>query len=495
MPYPTVTALEQLWKSFENKIENISNPIHDHLSDIKKLMTAVSVIDLSLHDIYLHAEYVHELTEKFINLKNTDATNNDIKASCQLWLDILKQRNQIPLKIKHHQLLDGECDFRFSLQLMDGNNPHGFKEVQVLDPKNNEDIKEAIAAIHRLDCVAEGISFAKLPLMNDTLLSDILTYQNTICLLAKDQNNQIIGHCWGILLKDVAIANKQKVNVFWVLGLAKDPDFFDSTIKVGDQLRTKMVEILTTKNDCDFVGYQHILNHSFHMGIISSTQNDNEKIRINNQERPARTTIEYDDTLGLFVRTHLIKTNDNNNTLYPEYSKMHAELVNAFKQAIHSFKDFMFGFISFFGRIQYQKLTHSMLENSHDERLVNQISHAKDACDKNILKEIILSKCWEQQGITLFCSTHVPNTMQQLQSLAQTEELNFKTIKSFIDNSGINLMRSKLTTLFYKVISIADSPTFALNSLLKNKETPKEWVDLITQQRKLVLNNKPALSQ
>src|SRR5690242_12650700 len=140
MPYPTVDVLEQLWNVFEIEVKKIVGQDYPNISDIQKLMTAQAVIDLSLHEIYAHAKWVHELTDKLINVKNNHREDKQIDKNidncCQLWLDILKKRNQIPLKIQHHQRLDGECDFRFSLQLMEGK-PSGFKEIQVLDHKNS----------------------------------------------------------------------------------------------------------------------------------------------------------------------------------------------------------------------------------------------------------------------------------------------------------------------------------------------------------------------
>lgn len=484
MSYPTVFVLEQLWHSFDEKVKNISELNLDHLVDIKKLMCADSVIDLSMHEIYYHTEFVHDLTVKLINLSNLYPKNKLIDESCRLWLDILKQRNKIPLKIQHHKKLDGECDFRFTLQLMEGK-PAEFKAIQVLNPKNTVEVKEVIDAIHRLDCLSEGISFARLPLVNDIVLSAILDYRETICLIARDQNNQIIGHCWGMLLKDVTLNHNQKANIFWVMDLARDPDFCDKNVKVGERLRAKMVDILKARKDCDFVGYQHILNHKFHTSIITRAQNDGETIRFNNDEFTAKTSVKYESSLGSYFRTHFIRTS-NNDYVFPESQKIKQAVFKGLWQAAHSTKDFILGGIAFYGRLQYQRVAHSIHDGPVDQRIVGQVSNEQQDCDIKILKEIILSDQWAQQGKSIFCGRHVPTTMKKLQTLVQQEEVNFDSIKMCAVNSGRSLMRGKLTSIFYDAIATADSPTLVLNHLLRKKETPKAWIDLIGDKRVII---------
>lgn len=48
MPYPAIIELENIWNLFNKKIAIIEGLNRENLSDIKKLMTASSVIDLSL---------------------------------------------------------------------------------------------------------------------------------------------------------------------------------------------------------------------------------------------------------------------------------------------------------------------------------------------------------------------------------------------------------------------------------------------------------------
>src|SRR3990167_10638140 len=182
--YPTVKELVQLWDEFDG-IKNLVEHDYGQWPDVKKLMTAESVIDLSAHEIYPHAASVHELTATLLKLRNDHPADQAILACCQDWLNILKKRNQIPLKLKHHQRLDGECDFRFSLQLMEGK-PCGFKEIQVLDHQKNAVLDEAVKSIHRLGCLAHGMSFAGLPMMKDVVLNSLMEYEDTVCLIARD---------------------------------------------------------------------------------------------------------------------------------------------------------------------------------------------------------------------------------------------------------------------------------------------------------------------
>lgn len=485
MPYATIDLLDQLWNLFEDLVKNIIDDKQFHLSDIKKLMTASAVIDLSLHDIYLHTKYVHQFTNQLINLKLKDnLNNNNINECCNRWLEILKARNMMPLQVKHHKLLNGECDFRFTLQLMEGKGS-SFKEIQRLNADNKTDLAEAMTAMHRLDCLTEGISFARLPLMDDVVLSDLMRYKDVICLLAKDQHNQIIGYCWGILLRNVEVEQKKKVNVFWIMDLARDPDFADDHIKIGEQLRSSMFEMLKSSNDCDFVGYQHLMNHKFHMKIISDVQDDNEQISFHSETFPSKTRVVFNHSLGVYVRVHFIQAREHHYA-YPDYESLQPALFNAFWQAAHSVKDFMCGIITFFGRAQYHKLTHSIINDPIEERLVSQISNEQQGCDQHILKTILLSSEWQEQGKSIF-SSHVPSTMQIIQPLIKNDDCNFQIIKAHVQKSGSHLMRSKLTTMVYDIIKVADSPTFVVNHLLKNQDTPKEWVDIISNTRHLML--------
>lgn len=487
MSYPAVEVLDKLWCAFENAIKNIHEINLDHLPEIKKLMTAEAVVDLSLHEIYPHAGYVHDLTRDLLQLKNSHPDDNNIVECCQHWLEILKNRNQIPLKLKHHQRADGECDFRFSLQLMEGKKPCGFKEIQVLNHESKADIDEAIKVIYRLDNMAAGISFANLPLVKNTILTSLMEYKDVVCLLAKDQSDQIIGHCWGVLLKGVENSKKEKVNVFWVMELARDADFYDEKAKVGEQLRVKLVEHLKARGDCDFVGYQHVLNHHFHMGIVGDAQNTDEIISINNEKYPARTSLNYSEDLNLFVRVHFIRANANNFE-YPEHKLIKPAILASFWGAAHKAKDFIFGGLSFSFLEKYNRLTHNLQDSPVDERLIEPVSDAQKTCDAKILKELILSDKWKQKGVGIFRARHVPATMEKLQSYVRAGEYEFQDLKTLVANSGRCLTRGAMTASFYAAIKHADSPTFVLNSLLGNKNIPNEWIELITNRRAAVMS-------
>jgi hypothetical protein len=53
MSYPTVEALQQQWDLFESAVMKLGFSAINYLPEIKKLMTAVSVVDLSLQIIQL----------------------------------------------------------------------------------------------------------------------------------------------------------------------------------------------------------------------------------------------------------------------------------------------------------------------------------------------------------------------------------------------------------------------------------------------------------
>lgn len=482
--YLVVAELEQLWILFENQVSKIHNIDLLHLADIKKLMTSEFVIDLSLHEIYKHSTYVHELTQNLIALKNAP---EELKIKCcESWLNLLQKRNQIPLKIKHHQRLDGECDFRFSLQLMQGH-PSGFKEIQVLNHKNKENIQEAVKFIHQLDCLAIGISFGSLSLIKDTVLTSLMEFDDVICLIARDQSDQIIGHCWGILLRNIEVSPKNKINVFWVMDLAKHPDFVDANVKIGDQLRNEMIKQIKSRNDCAFVGYQHIPNHKFHMNIIANTENNIEQVRLNNEKFTAQTALKYNDDLGLYVRAHFIRTNDHIYA-YPQYADIKPAILKAFWRAAHSAKDFLIGGLAFFGRNQYQKSTHNLMNSSIEQRLAETISIEQQICDANTLKQIILSEKWLEQGKGIYSAKFVPEPIDKLQDIVRDEDNDFLSLKTSVNNNIKNISQKNLATLLYKAISIADSPTFVLNELLKNEKTPNDWIELISTNRNGALN-------
>lgn len=487
MTYPVVAALNQQWNSFEKVLKNILKSDDLHLPDIQKLMTAESVIDLSAHEIYSHARFVHDLTVTLIDLQKKHADDESIKECCQLWLELLKKRNQLPLKLQHHQRLDGECDFRFSLQLMEGK-PCGLKEIQVLHHQKDENLDAVVKSMHRLGVLAHGHSFGGLPLMKNAVLTSLMEYKDTICLVARDQSDQVIGYCWGLMLRDVEISKNQKANIFWIMDLARDPDFFDEHAKVGEQLRARMAEEVKLLKDCDLVGYQHVLNHKFHMDIVSEIHGEDERLDVGQAEHAAKTTLQYSEDTGMFMRAHYIRLNDNNYP-YPEYKVIKPAIMSAFWCASHSAKDFIVGGIAFMGQLKYQHVTHKLLDQPIDQRIVAPVSAEQQACDSDVLKQIILSDQWLQQGKSLFSPRHAPGTIGKLQNLVRGDAFDFQAVKSCVANRKKCVTRGVHATLLYNAIDVADSPTFVLNTLLKNNETPKDWVELITNHRDVALHH------
>ncbi|WP_282433106.1 hypothetical protein [Legionella gresilensis] len=485
MSYTKIEALVRKWSLFEETIKLYIRPDEYHLAEIQKLMTAECVVDLNNHAIYVHTEYVHRLTLQLINLRNNYLDDKLIKEVCALWTDLLENRNQMPLKIKHDKRLDGICSFNFSLQMMQGK-PYGFKEVQLLDPTNLAEYNKAIEEIKQLDCLAHGINFADLPIIGDTVLSALLNYKDTICFLAKDKNDQIIGYSWGILLRDITVDNKNKVNVFWVMDLAKHPDFYDPNIKIGTVLRQHIADTFKTKADCHFLGYKHNLNHKFHLQIVEgSVANKSEKINLGPDQYKAKSKAKYDNDALIYSRSHLIRAN-NNEYPYPKFKQLKSALFNAFWQAAPSAKDFILGAMLIYGRSYYQQWTHSMLQVPNEQRIEEPVSAEQQICDMGILKKIILSAEWNQQGTTLFFNKRIPNTMQRMQQLVKEEQVDFSTLRAGVANSNWALSRSKLTAYFYFAITQSTSASAAINLLVCNKITPKKWIELISEERQML---------
>ena len=481
MSYSKIDVLEGTWNSFEVVLKSCIDPSEYHLSEIQKLMTAESVVDLSNHAIYIHTEYVHRLTQQLLNLRKKYPNDETIINTCQLWTTLLKTRTQHPLKVIHHKRLDGECTFNFSLQLME-DKPYGFKEIQILDPNNTVEFDRAIHAIKQLDCLALGINFADLPFIGDTVLSSLLNFKDTICFIAKDINDQIVGYCWGIMLRDIPSGEKDKVNVFWVMNLSKNPDFYDPHIKVGTVLRQYVADTLSTNPDCHFLGYQHVIDHKFHLAIVDGKLPEkHEKINLGNDQYNAKSKIEYKSFMN-YVRIHLVRSN-NHQYSFPKYEVIESARFSAFWNSAHSVKDFILGGILFYGRAYYQHWTHSMFEQPVQYRIEVPVSQEQHTCDMNILKKIILNEEWSRQGTTLFFDSCIPKTMQKLQQLTTEDQQDFSVLQKFVANSGWALLRSKLTTYFYFAITQNSNPTAVINMLIDNEITPKKWIELISEER------------
>ncbi|HTM63967.1 MAG TPA: hypothetical protein VL360_05640 [Gammaproteobacteria bacterium] len=481
--YTKITELEELWKLLKSEVEGVKELERIEFCIIEKLITAVSVIDLTKHEIYVHAGYVHQLTEKLLNLRDESIDDKKIHNLCKLWLNLLRIRNQFPLKIMHHQMLDGECDFKFSLKLMEGK-PCGLKEIQVLNREDKDAIDNAVQSMYRLGCLAHGLSFAGLPYVENTVLTSLMESNDVTCLVAKDQSDQIIGYCWGVMLRDVAVSCGKKANIFWVMDLARDPDFHDVNNKFGDLIRLEMMDVLKARKNCDFVGYQHIVNHKYHTNIVEDEQNDSERVHLKDENFQARTGYKYDEDLGMFMRAHFIKGNDKD-LPYPDYSKIRPAIYKAFWHAAHTAKEFFLGAYGFFRVQSRQKSSHLMLDRPLDERLITPVSKEQQACDKDILRQIILSDYWQRLGKGLL-GTHVPGTIEKMQNSVPSNDYDFESLKRLLESSGKKITRDPLTSHLYRAISTADSPTFVVNELLKSEKTPTAWIKLIGDRRKKI---------
>lgn len=103
----------------------------------------------------------------------------------------------------------------------------------------------------------------------------------------------------------------------------------------------------------------------------------------------------------------------------------------------------------------------------------------------NILKRIILSDVWGQQGTTLFFDACLPNTIQKLQQLVKEDQIEFASLQQCVAKSGWVLCRSKLTAYFYFAITQSQYPSAAINLLLQNDMTPKKWIELISEESQI----------
>ncbi|KTD59093.1 hypothetical protein Lsan_2444 [Legionella santicrucis] len=126
-----------------------------------------------------------------------------------------------------------------------------------------------------------------------------------------------------------------------------------------------------------------------------------------------------------------------------------------------------------------------MLEQPVTHRIEKPISKEQQICDMYILKRIILSEEWGQQGTTLFFDACIPKTIQKLQQLVKKEQSEFANLQQCVAKSGWALCRSKLTAYFYLAITQSPAPSAAINLLIENDITPKKWIELISEERQL----------
>ena len=90
--------LHALWNAFVSKLNKVPDINQKNLADIKRLMTSEAVVDLSLHEIYTHTAFIHDLTQRILRLKEKFPRDVNVDKCHQRWLDMLRKRNQQPLK-------------------------------------------------------------------------------------------------------------------------------------------------------------------------------------------------------------------------------------------------------------------------------------------------------------------------------------------------------------------------------------------------------------
>lgn len=492
MPYKTVEALERLWNAFNDKI----TPLDDNWAEIQKLMTAKSVIDLSKHAIYVHMKYIHRVTRHLIALgqEYPDEYPDDdiVRQKSQLWTELLRLRNQHPLKIRHHRSLDGECSMHAALDMMEGK-PTGFKEVTRLNPQNPEALQEALHRITQLGSLAHGTTFGELPGVGNVVLTSLLEHQDSICLLVRDQNDRIVGYSWGLMLRDFPVEGNMHANVFYIMDLARDPDYYDPAVKVGALLREHWANIIDQDPDCHFLAYQHTINHQFHMDIVEGRiPRENEQIVFAGKSYEARSGIEKDESSGRYIQYHFVRSH-NNQLPFPGFGNLMSGIYRAFWRTAHSGLDFFSGATSFFGRSLYLSRHHDRLAKNPQKRICEPVTAAQQANDFQILKQIINVDGWRKQGRGVF-SHCVPKTIQRLRAQNLNPDFTFEALKQEVANKGRSLMRSKMTAHFYKAVTRNHDPAAVLTMLVNNSETPKSWVRLISDLRQEFANGQTSLT-
>ncbi len=486
MSYAKIEELERRWDLFEKEVVSHIDPTEYHLPEIQKLMTASSVVDSNKRGIYLHNQFVHRLSQKLLRFLDSSPDDEKLLSIRQLWIDVLKCRNDHPLKIEHYQGLDGECSFDFTLKMMEGKS-YGFKEIQILDPKNRAELDKTVAAIKRIDSIAFGSHLGGLPIMGDLVLSSILLYKETICFVAKDRDDEIIGYCLGIMLRDVPVNKKEKVNVFHLTNLAKLPDFYDPDIKFGTLMRRQIAQTLSDISDWHFVAYEHDLNHKFHAEIIEGQMPaEQETILIGQDKFEAKSQIGYESSK--YVQRHFIKANTNHNYPYPEPGEIRSKVFTALWNAAPTGFDFILGGVLVAGREYFYRLTHSKVNQSSAHRIEQIISTEQQICDMNILKKIIFSEQWNKQGSVGLFDKGIPDTIQRLQKLFKEEAIDFSIVQQLVKKRSGALGRSKITNCFYEAVEKSSNPSETLNALIKIKHTPREWIDLINEERQILIN-------
>lgn len=465
MSYNKIDGLESKWATFENRIRPFIDPTEYHLADIQKLMTAKSVIDLGVHAIYAHTKYLHKLSFQLQN-KHDDE-------SISAFIDLLMARNNTPLKIRHHKRSNGFCRFDFTLDRMEGR-PYGFDSIQEFNPANAQEFNGLVKDMNELDSLAHGISFGSLPLVEDKVLAAMLKFEDTRCFLVRDKNNKVVAYSYGILLRNIP-ANNTTVNVFKVVNLVKHPDFYDPNIKIGEALRHFGVGFMNKWPECHFVSYQHDLTHKFHTAIL-----ENEEVRLEDEKYQSKSEIEYE--FSLYRRHRLVKTK-HHELPFPEIKDIDSAFIDALWKAADSVSDFVLGGISLYGRIFYKQWTNSLIERPAAHRIEEPVSLVQQTCDKAILKNILLSTNWNQQGSTWFFGDCIPNTIIKIRQHLVNDDYEFSSLKHCVADSGWVLGRSKLTAYLYFAITQSSSPSAVVNLLIENENTPQEWIKLIDEER------------
>lgn len=348
------------WDHFTRLLkQNIQYKNISHLlPTIKLLLTSEKLIFKNPHDFYPYAEIIYRFGQYLLNIAKAYPSDQSIQEQLIAYQTLLQNRFDNPLNIIHNKLPNAHCFFEMTNAMLNEENMD--IEISLLDKDNEDELTNAINAIENTSLIGHGLTFAGLPLVGDMVIKSLITAKNTLCVLSKTQSNRIIGHCWGILLENIKSydehGNLYHSTVFWVCNIARHADFFDRDYKVGHEMRTFLIEYLEQVFNCDFVGFQHQVGHSFHENAINTMAYD----KISNSK---------EDNFRGQVQGHLIRNNTCQKP-FPNFKEVSSALINYTWQACPNAPSFFAGASAYFGRYFYNHFFNINPESSllpHEE--------------------------------------------------------------------------------------------------------------------------------
>ncbi|KTD59094.1 hypothetical protein Lsan_2445 [Legionella santicrucis] len=120
-------------------------------------------------------------------------------------------------------------------------------------------------------------------------------------------------------------------------------------------MRQHLANTLSKNPDCHFLGYEHVLNHNFHLAIVDGgLPKKQETIRIGQNQYQAKSLVKYESLKMQYDRKHIIKAN-NHHYPYPKADVIKSNFFNALWYAAPTALDFILGGMLIYGRAYYQQ--------------------------------------------------------------------------------------------------------------------------------------------